>query len=295
MAGANTTVNTEFSDIGVAVNDEGDPAAYTEFTNISQDPIFINPMVGNYRLNSDSPCIDAGTSGDSVPEDDFEGEVRPQGSNCDIGADEYAMIFPKVRVLAFNGGEYVPAGETHMITWYSPPGKATSFNLSYTIDNGLTWKSIRRGVTENHFAWPIPVFTGNKKAKIKVVGLKGKLVVGSDVSDGPFTISVVRILSPNGGETPFSGDEQTITWEINGTVADVFQINLFYTLNGGTTWKPINPPPELDVSEYPWTLPPVTADKTRCKVKIVLKDETGRKIGTDTSDAYFKILVRSQD
>ena len=221
VMGANTTVNTHFSDIGVAVNDEGDPGTYTEDSNMSTDPIFVNPVLGNYRLNPDSPCKDAAAPTQAVPEDDFEGQVRPQGDNYDMGADEYGMTFTKVKVLAFNGGEYLDTGETHTITW-GAPAAATKFNLSYSLDNGVTWKSIAKGVTGNHYAWTVPTFSANKKAKIKVVGLNSKsVVVGSDLSDGQFTLGVVRILSPNGGETPHSGDDQTITWEIYGTVAEV--------------------------------------------------------------------------
>jgi hypothetical protein len=198
------------------------------------------------------------------------------------------MTFTKVKVLAFNGGEFLPAGETHTITW-GAPANATKFNLSYSLDNGLTWKSIVKGVTGNHHAWTVPASSANKKAKIKVVGLNSKSVaIGSDTSDGQFTLGVVRILSPNGGETLSSGDDETVTWEIHETVAEVAQIDLFYTLNGGTTWKPIGSLTEL-VSETTWTLPDIATDKNKCKVKIVLKDATGRKIGTDTSNTYFKV------
>jgi hypothetical protein len=293
MIGANTTVRTYFSDIGVAMNDGGDPGTYTEDSNINTDPIFVNPIIGNYHLNPDSPCRDAATPTQAVPEDDFEGQARPQGGDYDMGADEYAMTFTKVKVLAFNGGEFLPAGETHTITW-GAPAAATKFTLSYSLDNGVTWKSIAKGVTGNHHAWSVPIFSANKKAKIKVIGLNNKsVVVGSDVSDGQFTLGVVRILSPNGGETLYSGDDQTITWVIYGTVTEVAEVSFFYTMNGGTTWKLIESLTEV-VPDYTWTLPDVAANKNKCKVKIVLKDATGRTIGTDTSDAYFRILAPAE-
>ncbi len=54
--------------------------------NISAEPEFVAPEYMNFRLNSISPCIDAGTRVDSSP-NDFETEIR---TNPDMGADEFA-------------------------------------------------------------------------------------------------------------------------------------------------------------------------------------------------------------
>ncbi len=53
-------------------------------------PAFVAPAAGDYHLLSSSPAIDAGvcTGG---PLTDFDGDTRPQGAGCDIGADEAAM------------------------------------------------------------------------------------------------------------------------------------------------------------------------------------------------------------
>ncbi|MBT9143279.1 MAG: hypothetical protein DDT32_01626 [Syntrophomonadaceae bacterium] len=56
--------------------------------NINADPMFANPLEGDFRLTTGSPCIDAGTS-DGAPTTDFEGDRRPQGRGYDMGADEY--------------------------------------------------------------------------------------------------------------------------------------------------------------------------------------------------------------
>ena len=58
--------------------------------------------------------------------------------------------------------------------------------------------------------------------------------------------------------------------------------------NGGTTWIPIktlsgNP------GSYEWTVPTLNAEKTKCKVKVVLLDGVGNPIGTDVSDDIFTI------
>jgi hypothetical protein len=65
--------------------------------NISVDPRFVDPGSGDYHLQSDSPCIDAGAlsalylrnslAGSFVA--DIDGECRMVGAAVDIGSDEY--------------------------------------------------------------------------------------------------------------------------------------------------------------------------------------------------------------
>jgi hypothetical protein len=64
-------------------------------------------------------------------------------------------------------------------------------------------------------------------------------------------------------------------------------VQLSYTKDG-KTWIPIttlsgNP------GSYTWTVPAVPADKTKCKVKLVLKDAAGNNLGSDISDNFFTI------
>jgi hypothetical protein len=54
--------------------------------NISVNPLFVAPS--DIHLGAGSPCIDAGTC-TGAPTTDFEGDPRPTGAGCDIGADEF--------------------------------------------------------------------------------------------------------------------------------------------------------------------------------------------------------------
>jgi hypothetical protein len=86
------TVDASYSDIGQVIRYGG--TYNSDVTNILQDPLFVDILGGDYRLKRGSPAIDAGLCGFPF---DFEGDSRPQGSGCDMGADEYVRTFSIVR------------------------------------------------------------------------------------------------------------------------------------------------------------------------------------------------------
>ena len=57
--------------------------------NITNAPLFVSAGKGDFRLRSDSPCIDAGTNEWCITQTDFAGNRRIQGSRVDIGCYEY--------------------------------------------------------------------------------------------------------------------------------------------------------------------------------------------------------------
>jgi parallel beta-helix repeat protein len=59
--------------------------------NINEDPLFRDPLNGDFRLLTGSPCIDTGTAS-GAPVEDIEGTIRPQGSGYDMGAYEYTLV-----------------------------------------------------------------------------------------------------------------------------------------------------------------------------------------------------------
>ncbi|MAE70910.1 MAG: hypothetical protein CME06_10635 [Gemmatimonadetes bacterium] len=64
---------------------------YEGIASINADPLFFDPLAGDYHLSPGSPCIDAGsTSG--APDVDFEIDPRPAGEGYDMGADEYLAL-----------------------------------------------------------------------------------------------------------------------------------------------------------------------------------------------------------
>jgi len=200
------------------------------------------------------------------------------------------VFYPAViTLIGPNGGEVIPSGSTYTIEWAAPP-EMESFKLKYSMNNGKKWIPIDRGITETSYDWAVPTPPKNKtKCLVKVIGYNGSgKKVGADDSDAPFTIEILTVTSPNGGETCTSDDPYTITWTTNGTKKPVEKVVLKYTKNAGKKWKKIDTLPE-DTGTYDWTVPDVPKTKSKCLVKVVLKDKKGNTVSSDASDGYFTI------
>jgi hypothetical protein len=134
-------------------------------------------------------------------------------------------------------------------------------------------------------SWSVPTFTKDKmRCLVRVTAFNASNKnLGSDKSDGPFTIEVLTITDINGGAPCASGQTCPITWKLADTlVPNHFQVS--YSLDGGVTWKKetaIAIPPG---SSYNWTAPPVKKNKT-CKVKLTFKT-AGTTVATTTSGKF---------
>ena len=204
----------------------------------------------------------------------------------------------KVTLFTPNGGEIIPSGSDYAIRW-AAPSNAVKFRLSYSLDKGATWMRIHTEafVTGVVYDWQVSKPGNNKKnCLLRVVGYDalGKKI-GAYKSDGSFTIEVVKLISPNGGEIFKPGDTCKIEWANNETKNPVAKANLSYTVNGGKNWNQICDPPAGkcyfpgDSRSFDWQVPTVKKEKTKCKIKVVLQDADGNGVGSDVSDGCFSI------
>jgi parallel beta-helix repeat protein/predicted outer membrane repeat protein len=119
--------------------------------NIFENPGFVNPLAGDFRLRAGSPCVDSGTA-DGAPSTDALDRPRPQGASVDMGAyeyyagdDDHAVAPPPV--LRVNAASTV--AEPDGLSWATAyPALQPAANLSgyggeiwvaagtYTADNG---------------------------------------------------------------------------------------------------------------------------------------------------------------
>jgi hypothetical protein len=211
------------------------------------------------------------------------------GSDNEIFLATSGQVISVLNLLTPNGGEVIPSGSIYTIQW-SASGEAVNFKLKYSMNNGSTWKLIDSGITGASYEWTVPTPKKSKnKCLVKVIGfnLNGKKVAAD--KSAPFTIEVLKLTSPDGGEILTSDNTHTITWTTNITKNPVMKVKLLYTKNGGATWKPITTITGSNPESFDWTVPTVTKEKTNCKVKVVLKDISGITVGKDVSDSSFTI------
>lgn len=198
-----------------------------------------------------------------------------------------AKISLSAATLAPNGSEIIPSGSTYNIQW-AAPFSAETFDLKYSLNNGSTWKTIASKITGTNYDWHVPALLNNKAyCLVKVISFDfaGKKI-GEEVSDSAFTIELVQITSPDEGEVLKSGDTWTITWRTNETVRPVAGVKLFYSINGGASWKAIKTV-KNNPGSYDWIVPDVSSSS--CKVKVVLKDAGGAAVGNNASEGFFTI------
>lgn len=188
-------------------------------------------------------------------------------------------------VLAPNGGEVVPSGGTYAIRWQAPSAMV-KFKLFYSLDNGVTYSTIAT-VTGSSYTWSVPKPRANSPlCLIKIAGLdaKGK-TLGTDTSDRTFTIEVVRVRTPDGGESLESGAVFAITWTTNKTAKTVSKVALSFSADGGGTWSSITSL-KSNTGTFSWLVPAVSTSRGRVKVELF---DGAASQGADTSDADFSI------
>ena len=186
--------------------------------------------------------------------------------------------------------EVLPSGETYTINW-----EATSyteyFELFYSTNNGITWKTMTPDlITGVSYDWEVPPQKKNKSTcLLKIIGYNSDGIKKTSVASKPFTIEVVKLISPDGGEVLTSNTSWPVVWNTNATKTPVTSVVLKYTLNQGRTWKTLAKIAGSDPGTYDWNIPVVSREKTKCRVEVILQDANGRTIGTDMSDDYFTI------
>jgi len=192
-----------------------------------------------------------------------------------------------VKLLAPNGGEVLPTNSIYPIQWQAP-GQATTFNLHYSLDNGATWTVIAKNVQGTSYNWKVPKVVKNKKeALVRVTARTAAgAVVGRDTSNAVFTVQVLKLTAPNGGED-WSGF-RTITWTTYATKRPVTKVVLEYSTNKGKSWKPITTITGFNPGSYTWTVPNLLAVKPNSKVRVTLSDAKGI-LAKDVSDAVFTL------
>ncbi len=121
----NLGVNADFSNPTSGDLVITDTSNYNHTGNLKEDPLFTDPLAEDFSLQSTSPLIDAGLSGDpEIPSEDIEGNER---ISPDIGAYEYVNApFPYIQP---------ETSEIYLGTIF--PGDSITYNLTvYNLGSG---------------------------------------------------------------------------------------------------------------------------------------------------------------
>jgi C1A family cysteine protease len=191
----------------------------------------------------------------------------------------------------------VPSGQAtgSVGSWYSyqTTGSTSSFghSVQYLFDwgDGTTsgWLSV--GTTSASKSWASP---GIYSVKAMARCSTHMSTTSSWSSPASMTIStpsftVVKVLSPNGGETIPAGSTYTVRW---GAPSKAVKFRLYYSTNKGYGWKSITTD-YVTGETYSWTVPTLTSSKKDCLIKVNGYDAYNRLVSYDRSDMPFKIEV----
>jgi hypothetical protein len=197
-------------------------------------------------------------------------------------ADANTVIVPDfpITVTAPNTAVSLTPGQLYTISWTNTANVSGVYRIQ--LYNASAFSStLASNVTGNNWIWTVPNTPGTNW-KIRV--LDDNATCKFDSSDVAFTIlpKTPLMTSPNGNETWWAGQTQTITWD-NTTFYNPVRID--YSLDNGFTWINITTATTNDGSET-WTLPWTTPRSLVALVRV--SDNTNLSLN-DVSNAVFTI------
>ena len=164
-----------------------------------------------------------------------------------------------------------------------------SYNLYYSLSNGISWTQIGKKVNGSNFSWNVPSIKGFKN-----ILLKGELVADKEIID----VKKYRILEqsinltllkPNGDEKYKVREEVEIVWSVKKIYDKT--IDIFYSVDGGNNWSIIEKSAP-NSGKYNWFIDENINSSSTCKVKV--QSNVSQNI-FDVSDGMFLIdgIVKS--
>jgi|GEM_PF-1141504 len=185
-----------------------------------------------------------------------------------------------LRLVAPSGGEHWQGGTTQNIVWTASSNIA-NIKIEFSSDNGSTWQTIVSSTPANagSYAWTLPNISSTKSL-VKISDVTSAQITASSAS--AFTISLLKLTSPNGGEDIQVGKTWTITW-VNSD--DISKIMLEYSKDN-INWNPITSQPvDASQGQYSWDVSGISCSKTNY---IRISDFADSRI-YDINDANFTL------
>ena len=193
-------------------------------------------------------------------------------------------IKPAVTIITPNGnnGVTIWGGCTVTSITFDRSPAWTNYVIEYSLNNGTSWTTITNSWSTSSnpatYNWSIPN-TPTTQALVRVTPSSTSF---SDASDNVFTITKpVTIIQPNFGGIMQIGTTYNIQWSSDG-ISNLYDI--FYSVNGGTSFTNIVTGYNTSNNTYPWLVPAAASNNCR----ILVRDNINF-CKADTSDIAFII------
>ena len=173
------------------------PGLATGGGNITNDPLFVAAAADNYRLRTNSPCIDAGNNADVMGTTDLDGNPRIANGTVDMGAYEGGhMRVPVAWHVATNGNDSADGAswETAKLTIQAGVDAASDGDTIW-VSNGVYATGGGRAAAVTHtnrvvIDRPVTVRSVNGPETTFIVGGGMRCVyVGNDAVLSGFTLT----------------------------------------------------------------------------------------------------------
>ena len=146
-----------------------------------------------------------------------------------------------VEVVQPSLGEMLTPGHSYLIGWTNRAGFSDNVTIEYSINGGTTFALVASDIPNtNTYSWTVPNEPSSScRIRIRQAGADAP-GIPQDTSDN-FSIFGLRVLRPNGGETWFPDEVDTIQW-MGPVPTTVAYIDLFLSRDGGSNWDYIGRP-----------------------------------------------------
>ena len=205
-------------------------------------------------------------------------KIESSTDNSFSGISANTFTIGSLSITAPTTIDKLQSGRQKVITWNSE--NIGNVKIDYSLDNGLTWNTIINSVAANlHlYNWTLPDNISSNQARIKISSLNNSGV--QSISD-PFIITLLNVISPNGGELWQAGSNRLIRWNSD----QINSLSIYSSENNGLNWTLIASNIPAVNAQYNWLIPTNSATNN---AKILLVDESKISI-RDSSSTVFTI------
>ncbi|HOM66156.1 MAG TPA: hypothetical protein PK591_10105, partial [Ignavibacteriales bacterium] len=241
----------------------------TDGVTFGSTPIYNGPNTGSYSWVVDGNYIST-TARIKI--------VDASASNVSDSSNNVFTITP-LQLTAPNNPITLYQGQSYNITYDYDATKVSSVKIEFSSTGGNSWTNIVASIPATGvYNWTVPAVTTNN-GLIRITSNDNPAFY--DVSDNTFSINTISLTSPNGNENWMAGTTKNITW-VN--IPGVSALNLYYSLDGGNSWRLFKTGINAGAQTYSWVVPDSASNMVR--IKIAASDNPAI---SDISDNNFTI------